>query len=436
MEKFIIVGIFVAFSAIFLPWIVFFKVIRLQRKVSNLRKIIDNTLFKPSIKVTKDSSQETTNSFAANAINNDFDKEVVLSKKKEEDVSRSDTNIKTILNESNEPKANNKIKNKIELEQQLGARFPVWIGGIAMALSGLFLIKYSIENNLISPSIRIILGAILGLAMLYASKWIRSKPDFANGKRISQSLTGSGIAVLYLVSFASSRLYDLVPNFVGFIAMAAITLSALVLSLKNGPAIALMGMIGGFLTPTLLGIEPGNVFSLFVYLYFTSSGLLMVIKKTSWWWMSIPTIFISFLWVVIWLFSDRYIPTDNIYLILFLVGISATVMLSSKQKYEESRADVNSNIFKITSLLNYAGFGGTIFITGIITGKSGFEAMEWSLFGLLALGGIGLAYFNSKLYGFVPWVSMAINIVMLTCWKTSDSIFLTLTIESFAAIYY
>lgn len=451
MEIFTFLGILAGFSAIIMPWVTFLKVRKLQRKVSHLRKIIENPLLRTNSEDAKDNFVKTVNntnsektkfseeSLEKNNCKNEGEATSASSRTIwfDEKITKKDDfpEISTIEASAASSASEDKIKNKIGIEQQLGTRLPVWIGGIAMALSGLFLIKYSIENNLISPSVRVVFGAIFGFAMLYSSKWIRNKPNFANGERISQSLAGSGIAVLYLASFASSRLYDLVPNFVGFMAMAAVTASALILSLKNGPAIALMGMVGGFLTPTLLNTESGNAFSLFIYLYFTASGLLIVVRKTSWWWMSIPTIIISFLWVVIWLFSNQYVPADNLYLILFLIGISISVIISSKQKYEESYAEVNSGIFKMTSILNYIGLGGTILITGFITTKSSFEIIEWSLFGLLSLAGIGLAYFNGKLYGFVPLLSMAVNVVMLFYWKTSNNIILPIVIESFAVIY-
>ena len=184
--------------------------------------------------------------------------------------------------------------------------------------------------------------------------------------------------------------------FLGFGAMAAVTATALVLSLRHGPPIALLGMAGGFLTPALLSIDGGNAFASFIYLYFTASGLLIVVRKTKWWWLSIPTIAASLLWVIVWLLFS-YHPGDSIWLSLFLVGISATIVVSSRQQYEEDGGGTLGGIFKLTSNLNYIGLGGTLILMGVIAGRARFGFMEWGLFGLLALGGIGLAYFNDKL---------------------------------------
>src|SRR5215831_9614402 len=38
-------------------------------------------------------------------------------------------------------------------EEQFGTRWTVWIGGVALALGGIFLVKYSIEAGLIGPGL-------------------------------------------------------------------------------------------------------------------------------------------------------------------------------------------------------------------------------------------------------------------------------------------
>lgn len=61
-----------------------------------------------------------------------------------------------------------KSKPTISFEQQFGERLPVWVGGIALA--GLFLVKYSLENNLLNPTVRVILNGVLGSVLLYAAE--------------------------------------------------------------------------------------------------------------------------------------------------------------------------------------------------------------------------------------------------------------------------
>lgn len=423
MEIFFEIGavVFGFVSAIILPWVNRAKVKELDREVKHLTAALQNE----GIKIQRTQPFQYSSPAASTPA---LEEQQNSNEDDLKDTDEPETEIEPKTESQPEPVV------KVGFEQQFGARLPVWIGGIALALAGFFLVKYSIDNNLLRPSVRVTLGGLLGIALLYSAKWVRGKPDFANGVRIAQSLAGAGIAVLYVISFASARLYELIPMFAGFAAMAAVTATALVLSLRHGPPIAVLGMMGGFLTPALLDTGGGTAFSLFIYLYFTASGLLIVVRKTDWWWLSIPTIAASILWVIVWLFSS-YHPGDSIWLGLFLLGISATIVISSRQQYEEDGGGTSAGVFKLTSILNYIGLGGALIVMGVIAEKTGLGFMEWGLFGLLAAGGLGLAYFNDKLYGFVPWISMAVTAVILFTWKAPDHAQFALTLAIFAIAY-
>jgi uncharacterized membrane protein len=49
----------------------------------------------------------------------------------------------------------------IGFEERFGTRWVVWVGGVALALGGIFLVRYTIEQGLIGPRVRIMLGALL-----------------------------------------------------------------------------------------------------------------------------------------------------------------------------------------------------------------------------------------------------------------------------------
>ena len=62
---------------------------------------------------------------------------------------------------------------EIGFEERFGTRRGVWLGGIALALGGIFLVRYSIEQGLIGPGVRIMLGALLAAALIAAGEWQR-----------------------------------------------------------------------------------------------------------------------------------------------------------------------------------------------------------------------------------------------------------------------
>ena len=85
-------------------------------------------------------------------------------------------------------------------ENFTAAKLFSWIGGFTLFLGVIFFIKYSIENELISPAMRILLSASFGCALLAAGLFIQKK----SLKVTADTLSGCGLAVLHT---PTSRFY-------------------------------------------------------------------------------------------------------------------------------------------------------------------------------------------------------------------------------------
>jgi uncharacterized membrane protein len=60
-----------------------------------------------------------------------------------------------------------------DMEKALGTKWIVWIGGLALALGGIFLVRYTIEASLLGPGVRIALGALFALLLAAAGEYTR-----------------------------------------------------------------------------------------------------------------------------------------------------------------------------------------------------------------------------------------------------------------------
>jgi len=296
-------------------------------------------------------------------------------------------------------------------EKELGAKLPVWIGGVALVLSGFYLVKYSIETGLVTPTIRTVLGGVFGLICLTAGDAVRQKMQTSTVPRIAQALSGAGIAILYVSSYAAAQLYGLVPIWVGFLAMAGITFLAVTLALLHGAPIALLGLIGGFMTPSLMSTGEGNIIVLFTYLYFVLTALMTIIRQKNWWWLSIPTVLATFAYVLFWLFF-AYTPGDSLWLCLFLIASSTTMVITLRGV---------TNAGKLPNIVSYLALGGAILFIGLIAFRADFGLFEWSIFGLFAIASLALAYMDAPRYAFAPWAAMTVNAVMLFSWEPADA---------------
>ena len=61
------------------------------------------------------------------------------------------------------------------LESRIGARWAVWVGGLALALGGVFMVKYAVESGVLSPAVRLALAALFGLVLVAAGEIIRRR---------------------------------------------------------------------------------------------------------------------------------------------------------------------------------------------------------------------------------------------------------------------
>ncbi len=65
------------------------------------------------------------------------------------------------------------------LEERLGTRWVVWVGGLTLALGGLFLVRYSIEAGLLGPAARVFFGGLFAAGLLAAGEWTRRKESIS-----------------------------------------------------------------------------------------------------------------------------------------------------------------------------------------------------------------------------------------------------------------
>jgi uncharacterized membrane protein len=131
----------------------------------------------------------------------------------------------------------------IGFEERFGTRWVVWVGGIALALGGIFLVRYTIQQGLIGPRVRIALGALLAAALVTIGEWSRRRERLAGipglpSADIPSILTAAGTVVAYATVYAAYALYEfLPPGGAAFILLGVVALLTLAAALLHGPAL-------------------------------------------------------------------------------------------------------------------------------------------------------------------------------------------------------
>ena len=294
---------------------------------------------------------------------------------------------------------------KRRLEEQLGSRLPVWIGSIALALAGIFLVKYTFDRNLLTPAVRVGMAVLFGVVLLLAGQGFRNR-----SARVAQGLSAAGIAVLYAGFLAGINLYDLIPRAAGFGLMALTTAVAVLLAVQQGPLIAVLGLVGGFLTPALIGSEEPNPAGLFSYLFLLQVGMLVVIRRRRWLGMLSLILICCMGWPAVWI--ARFLePGHGLWVGMFLLATVAAFVVSLRPGGHESPSETG-----LLRSLTWVAVGAGLFLSGSLVGVAGFSTLEWIFLGILGAGCLALGRLDAD-YDRLPWLASAAGMILLLIWS-------------------
>jgi uncharacterized membrane protein len=172
-----------------------------------------------------------------------------------------------------------KSKSSLDWETIIGGRWLNRIGIVALIGATTFFLKYAFDNNWIGPRGRVAIGVLLGAAMLPWSQWLLRR----GYSYFSEGIAGLGAAVMYLSLWAGCQYYTLYSRGVGFYTMTVVTAGMAAVALgRDSQRIALLSLVGGFLTPILVSSGKDEQVVLFTYLLTLGLGLLMMELRRNW----------------------------------------------------------------------------------------------------------------------------------------------------------
>ncbi len=232
----------------------------------------------------------------------------------------------------------------ISLEQFMGAKLFAWVGGLALFLGVIFFVKLSIEQGWISPELRTAIGFVVGTGLVVGGVVMNQRKRYVT---LGGTLTATGVVVLYGMTFAAHSLWSIPPfhhALVAFGMMTFITAAAFLLAVRmEAQVVAVLGMLGGFLTPILCSTGHDNPFGLFSYIALLDIGVLAVAKNKRWLHLTAlaaaGTIFMQAGWMVKFFHSSQYAIGSATWIpVIVFLGFATLFMLAtwwSRQREDE-----------------------------------------------------------------------------------------------------
>ena len=225
--------------------------------------------------------------------------------------------------------------------------------GIVIIIIGVFIgVKYSIQHNLISPALRLVLGYLMGIGLFVTGAMLKKKYESFSAILVSGAMT-----IFYFVTFIAYAVFGYFPQSLAFVLMFLFTAFTVLASLSyNQVVIAIIGLVGGYAVPFLLSNNSGQVEILFAYTAIINIGVLILSFYKQWRSLYISALFLTWLllfstWASAYQYDD-FVPYFVFNLVTFLTFYVAFIAQKIHRVQELEAVDVL--LFLFSSLSFYA----------------------------------------------------------------------------------
>jgi len=197
------------------------------------------------------------------------------------------------------------------LEARIGGRWLLYIGTAVLVFGIGFFVKYAFDNQWVTETARVVLGAVVGLVMVATGRRFVSRGYNLYGEIVA----GGGFVALSVSTWAALNLYGLISRPVAFGLMVLMTAGAAVMADRLvSQALAFVAVIGGFLTPTLVGGPEDAQVVLFTYVAMLVAGTMYLVARHDWRWLNLVSYALTLLTFVGWAAAHytaaKYLPTQ------------------------------------------------------------------------------------------------------------------------------
>ncbi|MFN2099785.1 DUF2339 domain-containing protein [Altererythrobacter sp. MF3-039] len=307
-----------------------------------------------------------------------------------------------------------------DFEDIFGRKLPIWGGGVALAVAGVFLVRFAIEAGLLTPTVRVAMAFLFGILLLGGAELARQFNEKVPDERVAQALAGAGLATLYAGFYLAGTQYGLIGKVVAFLGLAGVTASAIGLSFRFGLPSAVLGLVGGFAAPALVGSDGGNIPLLALYLGLVTAGLTFTGDRQKRQWMSIAALVGGLGWGALLLLTGDF-GTNEVFAVgLYLLVLGAVLpALASAGRF--------------TRYLRLGAAALASMQLAVLVDAGGYSELAWGLYLLMAAALAYLGWRNDKVREASAFAA-AIGVFLLMQWPDPSASFFALVAASLAVI--
>lgn len=304
------------------------------------------------------------------------------------------------------------------------------VSAVSLALAGLFLVQYGMENGMLPPAARVASALAFGLGLIGAGEYIRRRFGEAEDSTtayLPSVFAGAGLVSLFGAVLSAQMLYGLIGGTTGMIGMIAVAGIAMVLGWFYGPLLAAIGVIGAFCAPLVLGGSDSDPTPLFAYFALVAFVGLGVDTMRRWAWVSGLTLVLAYVMGTMLLGGD-YLLTSAYQLYVIALVVMAVLIPARAVMPDHSGSILTEWAIKLNGATRpifpvLLAWGAMAASSILLTLTSDFGVAEFWL-ALIALAGLCVAVIVWSLrapalqdLALVPMFGIVASIAMQSRWS-------------------
>jgi len=153
------------------------------------------------------------------------------------------------------------------------------LGALSLIVGAAVVFKYAVDSDWIGPTGRVALGFLAGAALIAGGEVYARR----GWQRFASGLVAAGDGLLFVAIYFGQQQYGVIPPGLAFGLYVVVTAAVAAQSLRyDAQALAVWGLLGGYLTPALASTGSGDFVFLSTYLLVLNGGVFAVAYSRSW----------------------------------------------------------------------------------------------------------------------------------------------------------
>ena len=172
------------------------------------------------------------------------------------------------------------------LSDLIGGRVLAWVGGVATLTGTVLFLVLAIARGWIGQEARVVIAALASSLLMGAGIWLH---DRRGRTEASVAMVGAAGAGMFATLLVATQVYGLLPAAVALPATLLVGALTTRLAVRwAGQAVGGIGLLGGLLSPVLVGASPSGVTVAVLALAVACAAAVVI--RTGWGWLGVASV--------------------------------------------------------------------------------------------------------------------------------------------------